>query len=219
MIEPFSIALEAVLSNVPQKDEQVLVIGGGVIGNMTIKAIHSLEIPCKVTALVSSPFTAELAKKSGADHTITGKYALEEAAELTGGKCYKPLLGPTTMMGGFDRIYDCLSKSDTVTMALRVVRTGGVISLIGLSDSVKIDPTMIWVKLVTLKGSLYYGFHEWGGSKKHIYEIAIDLIVKKGLKLDEMVTHKFKLDEYKKMMDVNVNKGKYKAIKTMFVYE
>jgi 16S rRNA U516 pseudouridylate synthase RsuA-like enzyme len=43
--------------------------------------------------------------------------------------------------------------------------------------------------------------------------------VKKGLKLDGMVTHKFKLDEYKKMMDVNVNKGKYRAVKTMFVCE
>jgi threonine dehydrogenase-like Zn-dependent dehydrogenase len=78
---------------------------------------------------------------------------------------------------------------------------------------------MLWVKLVTLKGSLYYGFHELEGSKRHVYEIAIGLITKKGLKLDGMVTHKFKLDEYKKMMDVNVNKGKYRAVKTMFVYE
>ena len=219
LIEPFSIALESVLSNIPQKDEQVLVIGGGVIGNMVIQAIRALDIPCKITALVSSPFTAGLAKQSGADNTISGKSALEDAAKLTGGKCYTPLLGPATMMGGFDRIYDCLSKSDTVTMALRAVRTGGVISLIGLSDSMKFDPTMILVKLVTLKGSLYYGFHDWAGSKRHVYEIAIDLIVKKGLKLDGMVTHKFKLDEYKKMMDVNVNKGKYMAVKTMFVCE
>jgi len=218
LVEPFSIALEAVLSNKPQKDENVLVIGGGVIGNMVIQSIRALDIPCRITALVSSAFTAGLARKSGADNTITGDYALEEAAELTGGKCYIPQLGHTTMMRGFDRVYDCLSKSDSIDMSLRAVRTGGTISLIGLSDSVKFDPTMVWVKLATLKGTLYYGFHEWEGNKKHAFAIAIDLIAKKGLKLDGMVSHKFKLIEYQKMMEVNVNKGKYKAIKTMLVH-
>ena len=219
LIEPFAIALEAVLSNKPEKDEKVLVIGGGVIGNMVIHAIRALDISCKITAAVSSNFTAELAKKSGADHTITGKYQLEEAAKITDGKCYAPLLGPATMMRGFDRVYDCLSKSDSVTMALRAVKTGGVVSLIGLSSEVKFDPTMIWVKLITLKGSLYYGLHEWEGKKKHVFEIAIDLVAQKDLKLQDMVTHKFKLAEYKKMMDVNIHKGKYRAVKTMFVYD
>ncbi len=219
LIEPFAIALEAVLSNKPEKDEQVLVIGGGVIGNMVINAIRALDIPCKITAAVSSNFTAALATKSGADHTVSGKYQLEEAAEITGGKCYVPLLGPTSMMRGFDRVFDCLSKSDSVTMALRAVRTGGAVSLIGLSSEVKFDPTLIWVKLVTIKGSLYYGFHDWEGKTKHTFDIAIDLISQKGLKLQDMVTHKFKLDEYKKMMDVNIHKGKFKAVKTMFVYD
>jgi threonine dehydrogenase-like Zn-dependent dehydrogenase len=219
LIEPFAIALAAVLSNKPGKDQQVLVIGGGVIGNMVIHAIRALDIPCKITAAVSSNFTAELAKKSGADHTISGKYQLEEAAEITGGKCFIPLLGPTTMTRGFDRVYDCLSKSDSVTIALRAVRTGGVVSLIGLSDEVKFDPTMVWVKMVTLKGSLYYGLHDWEGQRKHVFEIAIDLITKKSLKLQDMVTHKFKPAEYKKMMDVNIHKGKYRAVKTMFVYD
>jgi threonine dehydrogenase-like Zn-dependent dehydrogenase len=219
LIEPFAIALEAVLSNKPEKDEQVLVIGGGVIGNMIIQAIRALDISCRITTAVSSNFTAELAKKSGADHTISGKTQLEEAAEITGGKCYIPLLGPSTMMRGFDRVYDCLSKSDSVTMALRVVKTGGTVSLIGLSSEVKFDPTMVWVKMVTLKGSLYYGFHDWEGKKQHVFEIAIGLITKKSLKLQDMVTHKFKLAEYQKMMYVNLHKGKFKAIKTMFAYD
>lgn len=218
LIEPFAIALESVLSNKPEKDEQVLVIGGGVIGNMIIQVIRALDIPCRITAAVSSSFTAGLARKSGADHTIRGKRQLEEAAEITGGKCYVPLLGPATMMGGFHRVYDCLSKSDSVTMALRAVRTGGVVSLIGLSGEVKFDPTMVWVKLVTIKGSLYYGFHQWEGQKRHVFQIAIDLITKKDLKLQEMVTYRFRLAEYRKMMDVNIHKGKYRAVKTMFVF-
>ena len=219
LVEPFAIALESVLSNKPENNEQVLVIGGGVIGNMVIHAIRALGIPCSITAAVSSGFTAQLARKSGADHTITGNRQLEQAAEITGGKCYQPLLGPSTMMGGFDRVYDCICNSDTVTVALRAVRTGGVVSMIGLSGEVKFDPTMVWVKLITVKGSLYYGLHEWEGKRKHAFEIAIDLVIKKDLKLQDMITHRFKLAEYRKMMEVNVHKVKYRAVKTMFIFD
>jgi threonine dehydrogenase-like Zn-dependent dehydrogenase len=219
LIEPFSIALEAVLSNMPEKDHHVLIIGGGVIGNMIIIAIRALGIPCKITVAVSSDFTANLAKKAGADFTVIGAKSLQQSAKITGGKCYTPMLGQDSMMGGFDRVYDCFSHPDTVDMAVRALKTGGVISLVGVSDSIKLDPTMLWLKLITLKGTLYYGFHQWKGKSQHVFEIAIDLITDKGLDLERLVTHKFKLDEYKKMLEVNVHKGKYRAIKTMFTYE
>jgi (R,R)-butanediol dehydrogenase / meso-butanediol dehydrogenase / diacetyl reductase len=219
LVEPFSIALEAVLSNRPEKGEQVLIIGGGVIGNMLVQAIRALDIPCKITAAVSSKFTAELAKKAGADYAITGPQFLEQAAAITGGRCYKPLLGPDSMMCGFDRVYDCFSKSDSVGTAIGAVKTGGVISLVGISSGLKLDPTLLWVKLVTLKGTLYYGFHEWEGKKKHVFEIAIALLSGNRVKFEGLVTHKFTLDEYRKMLEFNINKGKYRAVKTMFVYE
>jgi (R,R)-butanediol dehydrogenase / meso-butanediol dehydrogenase / diacetyl reductase len=219
LVEPFSIALEAVLSNLPGKDDHVMVIGGGVIGNMVIRAIRALDIPCKVTAAVSSNFTADLSRRVGADTTITGRDLLKEAAQVTGGKCYKPLMGPDSMMCGFDRVYDCFSHSDTVDLAVRSAKTGGVISLVGISNQIKIDPAIMWVKLITLKGTLYYGMHEWKGKSRHVFEIALDLISSKGLDLQSLVSHTFKLEEYQKMMDVNVNKGKYRAIKTMFVMD
>lgn len=219
LVEPFSIALEAVLTNLPRKDEHVLVIGGGVIGNMVIRAIRALDIPCKITVAVSSNFTAELSNKAGADFTIKGKDLLKEAAKVTGGKCYRPLLGPEGMMGGFDRIYDCFSHSDTVSLAVRSARTGGTVSLVGISNEIKIDPTLMWVKLVTLKGTLYYGMHDWKGKKRHVFEIALDLLSGKKLDLQSLVTHRFRLQEYKKMIEINVNKGKYRAVKTMFSME
>lgn len=218
LVEPFSIALEAVLSNRPQDGENVLVIGGGVIGNMIIRAIRALDIRCKIGAAVSSGFTAELAAKSGADFSVSGKQAVEQAAAAVGGKCYTPLLGPTTMMRGFDRVYDCLSKSSSVTMALRALRTGGVISMVGLSDRVSFDPTMMWVKLATIKGILYYGFHEWQGQKKHTFEIALDLISGNRAAVEDLVTHKFGLNEYRRMLAVNLDKGRHRAVKTMFVF-
>ena len=219
LVEPFSIALETVLSNLPQKGEQVLVIGGGVIGTLIVQAIRALDIPCEITVAVSSSFTRELARKAGADHTISGKNILQQASQITGGKCYTPLMGPAAMMGGFNRVFDCFSTSSSVGSAMRLARTGAVISLVGISGQLKFDPTMIWLKLISLKGSLYYGFHEWKGKRRHVFEIAIGLMSEGRVKLADMVTHTFRLDEYKKMMRVNINKGRYGAIKTMFVYD
>ncbi len=219
LVEPFAIALEAVFTNMPRKGEQVLVIGGGVIGTMIMHSIRALEIPCEMTAAVSSKFTADLARKSGADHTITGKTSLQQAAKITGGRCYKPMLGPDAMMCGYDRIYDCFSTTSSVGMAMRLARTGGVISLVGNSREIKLDPTYILLKLLSIKGSLYYGFHEWKGGRRHVFEIAIGLISEGKAKLADMVTNSFRLDEYKEMMKVNTNKGRYRAIKTQFVYD
>jgi len=219
LIEPFSIALEAVLSNLPQHGEQVLVIGGGVIGTLIVRAIRALDIPCEITVVVSSKFTGELARKAGADHTVSGKNILQQVSHITGGKSYTPLLGPAAMMGGFNRIFDCFSTSSSVSSAMRLVKTGGVISLVGISDQIKFDPTLIWLKLISLKGSLYYGSHEWKGRRRHVFEIAISLLSDGKVKLSDIVTHTFRLDEYKKMIMVNINKGRYGAIKTMFVYD
>jgi len=219
LVEPFSIALEAVLSNLPQQGEQVLVIGGGVIGTMIVQAIRALDIPCEITVAVSSSFTGELARKAGADHTISGKNILQQASQITGGRCYTPLLGPAAMMGGFNRVYDCFSTSRSVSLAMRAARTGGVISLVGISGQLKFDPTMMWLKLISLKGSLYYGLHEWEGKRRHVFEITIDLVSKGKVKFTDIVTHTFRLDEYRKMIKININKGRYGAIKTMFVYD
>jgi len=219
LVEPFSIALEAVLSNLPQQGEQVLVIGGGVIGTMIIQAIRALDIRCEITAAVSSSFTGELAGKAGADHTVSGKNVLHQAEQITGGRCYTPLLGPAAMMGGFNRIYDCFSTSKSVSLAMRLARTGAVISLVGISNQLKFDPTLMWLKLITLKGSLYYGYHQWEGKRRHVFEIAIGLMSSGKVSFDGMVTHTFNLAQYKKMIDVNVNKGKNRAIKTMFKYD
>jgi threonine dehydrogenase-like Zn-dependent dehydrogenase len=219
LVEPFSIALEAILSNLPQRGEQVLVIGGGVIGTMIVKAIRALDISCEITVAVSSSFTGELARKAGADHAVSGKNILQQASQITGGRCYRPLMGPVAMMGGFNRVYDCFSTSNSVSLAMRLARTGGVISLVGMSGQLKFDPTMIWLKLLSLKGSLYYGSHEWEGKRRHVFEIAIDLVSNGRVKLADMVTHTFSLDEYRKMMKVNIHKGRYGAIKTMFVYD
>ncbi|MRR38278.1 alcohol dehydrogenase, partial [bacterium] len=72
LTEPLSVGLQAVLDNRPQDSDQVLVIGGGVIGTMIVKAIRGLGIACSITVVEPSPFNAEYVRRSGADHVVSG---------------------------------------------------------------------------------------------------------------------------------------------------
>jgi len=85
---------------------------------------------------------------------------------------------------------------------------------VGISKEVKLDPTPLWLKLQTIKGAYCYGYTDTQGERKHIFEIAIDFVKQKKFHLESMVTHTFFLEDYREMIEVNLNKQKYNAVKT-----
>ncbi len=110
LIEPLTVGLQAVYSNRPRHGETVLIIGGGVIGTMVLKAIRALEIDCCVAVADPSEFAGRQARQNGADHVITNGEILEAAVGLTGAARYKPMMGQDLLMGGFARIYDTVGS-------------------------------------------------------------------------------------------------------------
>jgi threonine dehydrogenase-like Zn-dependent dehydrogenase len=134
---------------------------------------------------------------------------------IAGARAYKPLLGPEIVMGGFTKIFDTVASAQTLNAAMRVLRTGGVLSVVGIGKEVKIDLTPLWLKLQTIKGVYCFGYTDLRGKREHVFEIAIDLVKQKKVPLEPMVTHTFPLEAYREMIEVNLRKGKYKAVKTM----
>jgi threonine dehydrogenase-like Zn-dependent dehydrogenase len=122
-------------------------------------------------------------------------------------------------MGGFDKVFDTVGHTDTLNMALRVLAMNGTLSVIGIGKEVKLDLTTLWLKLQTVKGCYAYRYNNIGGVRKHAYEMAIDLISSKKVRVDDMLTHKFPLEKYRELIEVNVNKGAYRAMKTAFSFE
>jgi len=215
MIEPLAVTLQAVLDNMPGRDDQVLIIGGGVIGNLIVQSIRALGIECPITVAEPSRFHAEKVSQAGANHLITDGAILHHTVRITGAKAYKPLLGPEILMGGFTRIFDTVASTQTLNTDMRVLRTGGVLSVVGIGKEVKIDLTPLWLKLQTMKGVYCFGYTDVRGKREHVFEIAIDFVKQEKVSLEPMVTHTFPLEHYRKMIEVNLHKGKYKAVKTM----
>jgi (R,R)-butanediol dehydrogenase/meso-butanediol dehydrogenase/diacetyl reductase len=121
-------------------------------------------------------------------------------------------------MGGFSKIFDTVGNSETLNTSMRVLRTAGILSVIGISEKVKLDITPLWLKLQTIKGVYSYGFTDVNSDRKHVFELAIDFVNRKKVHLESLVTHTFSLEDYHEMIKVNLNKPKYKAVKTVVCF-
>lgn len=218
LVEPLSVGLQVVLDNRPADTDKILVIGGGVIGAMVVKSVRALDIACDITVVEPSSFAAEYVKKSGADRTIKGGI-IEAAVEIAGGRAYKPVIGERMVMGGFDKVYDTVGNAKTLNMSLRVTAANGTISVIGIGAEVKLDITTLWLKLQNIKGCYGYRYNNISGNTKHTFATALDLMASGKIRVDDMLTHKFPLEKYQEMIEVNLRKEASKAMKTAFSFD
>jgi threonine dehydrogenase-like Zn-dependent dehydrogenase len=128
------------------------------------------------------------------------------------------MLGMEIPMGGFNRIYDTVGNSPTLNRSMRLLAAMGTLSIVGIGGDVKLDLTPIWLKLQTVKGVYAYGLVTYDGKKRHVFDVALELMSRNKIRADILVTHKFKIEDYRKMIEVNMNKGKHKAVKTVLSF-
>ena len=222
MVEPFSAALHAVMRSLPRDDDTVLVLGAGVIGLCTVAALRILGSGARVIVVAKYPFQGEIAQRFGANEIVylrEGDY-FQELAEATGGKLYKPLLGKRVMVGGADIVYECVGSANSIDDSLRLARSGGTVVLVGLAAIPKgVDWTPIWLNELTIKGSYWCSTETVEGQRVRTFQLTLDWMAEGKLDLAPMVTHRFRLDDYKKALAVTANKGRHQVIKSVFVFD
>ena len=197
LIEPFSVSLHAVLKRVPKENEKVLVIGAGMIGLNVIQFAKLLQPKCKIYVMEDNPNKHEFAKKLGADVILTGE-PYEAVAKATNAKIYGK--GKNRMiLGGFDVIYDSVGKGTLFNDTLRWLRAQGTLVKIGYQmTKTKFDETPLWWQGLEIIGVDSHGMENYNGKKVSTFEIVKDMMLKKQLITDGFITHRFKLDDYKK---------------------
>jgi len=219
LIEPLACALQAVIDSMPGPDDQVLIVGGGVIGGLVVQVIRAFDVPCSITVVEPSAFHAGLASRAGADNVVSDGDVFGHTRRITGARSYKPMLGPDIIMGGFSKVVDVVGSSATLNLCMRVLRTGGVLSVVGIGKDAKLDLTPLWLKLQTIKGAYTYGYNDADGRPRHAFDMAIDLVRSRKIDLGSLVTHRFALGDYRRMIEVNLNKAEHKAVKTVAIFD
>jgi len=221
LVEPFSVALHAVLRNYPQDEETVLVIGAGVIGICMVAALRSLSSKARVVVLAKHPFQGEVVKRYGADQVIhlTRGYS-QELAQALGATPRQPLLGKPVVIGGADIVYDCVGSGSSLDDSLHFTRSGGKIVLVGAAGMPKsVDWTPVWLNEIEIKGSWIYGTELYQGKRIHTFQLALDLMAEGKVELPSLLTHKFQLEDYKRALAAVANKGRSEVVKAVFAFE
>ena len=217
MIEPMSVAIHGVLRRPPGAQEQVLVLGAGIIGLFTMQAVRAFRPRARLTALARHPHQAQAARHSGADEVVTGGEVYAQMARLTGGRAYTAPLNRGMLMGGFDVVYDCVGSAASITDALRWTRARGTVVLVGIDLSVlRVDLNPIWYQEVDLIGSKTHATSGWQGKRQHDFEWAIQFQRSGHMRIEDLITHRFPLAEYRQAIRTATDKRRTYAIKVVF---
>jgi L-iditol 2-dehydrogenase len=156
--------------------ESVAVIGLGVSGQLHVQ-IAKARGAGKVVGVSRSRFKNDLARKLGADVTVeAGARAVNEVLEETEGR-------------GADVVIECTGVMASIAEAIRMVRPGGRIVLFGITNETRADLPFydLYFKELTL-------IHNRAATARD-FPATIDLVERRALKLDPLVTHRMALEE------------------------
>jgi threonine 3-dehydrogenase len=221
LVDPFASALHPVMCTLPRDDQTALVLGEGMMGLSVVAALRLAGFKGRLLATAKYPFQAELARHYGADEVIdSGSDVYATIAERTGGTLHKPVLGKRVMIGGGAHvIYECVGSDVTLDDALRLARAGGKVVLIGLSGvTKKVDWTFVWLKELTVAGTLCSSTEDCVSGRRRAYDLILDWMARGELDLTPLLTHRFRLEEYKKALAMSFHKSQNHMVKAVFEF-
>ncbi len=193
MVEPSSVSLHAVnLANVKNGDN-VLIIGGGIIGLMC--AEFAKLNGAKYIAMLE---TNEMRGKKAVNYGCVNEYynAIDE-------KTIPTLVEKT--VGGFDVVLECCGNSPAVSEAIMAVRPGGTVVLVGVSlGPVTVPLVMAVMGEVKMQGAIAYTVKE--------FEDCIDMIATKKINVDKYIDDRVSLEDVQKSFE-RLTSGKDEAVK------
>lgn len=163
MVEPVAVAVHGVTRANVQPGDRAVVIGAGMIGLLVVQVLKAFGVR-EVLAVDIDPNKLKLAEELGADRTAASSAGLD-----------------------LDVAIEAVGITPTVDMAVRSVRKGGRVSLIGnFSPSVELPLQVVVTREISVFGSC---------ASQGDYERSLDLIASGAVKVDSMISARIGLDE------------------------
>lgn len=162
--------------------DQVVVIGCGGVGLNVVQM--AVALGARVVAVDLSEDKLEWARRLGAAEAVnpaTVERLDKELRRLTG--------------GGAEVAFEVVGRAETQQQALACLRTGGRLVMVGYSpESMELNAGRVMFRELAIMGSL--------GCPPIDYPRVIELVRQERVKVREMVTHTFPLDEIENALEV-----------------
>ena len=153
LVEPLACALHAVTVADPAPGQTVAVIGAGTIGLLTVAALRERAPDTTVLCVAKHSAQKAVARRLGADHVCAPERLHGEGARLTGARRLVGHGGRELLLGGFDRVLDCVGSGRSIEAAVTATRPRGRVVLVGMPGEVKVDLSVAWLRELELRGA------------------------------------------------------------------
>ena len=218
--DPFAVSLHSVTRHPPPPGGKVLVYGGGALGSTAVAIIKALYPDVEVMVVARWPAQAALARKLGA--TVVDPFPveqlLEEAAAWSGGVLnqFEGSALPMAHPGGFDVVYDTVGTAQTAEIGVRLLKQRGTMVKSGVHAPERWEWSPLYFKEISWVGSNAFGVEEVDGVRMHGIAHYLRLASEGRIDMTGMLTHTFRLEQWREAFTVLANQEESGAIKVAF---
>lgn len=214
-IEPLACAVHAVLKANPGSNETTLVFGAGSLGLLVVAALRQLTHAGHIICVAKYARQEKEALRLGADEVVHPSDTYEKLPTALGAEQYRPELGKPVVMGGADKVFECVGAPGTIEDAGRLCAPGGEVTFVGMPGARScLDLTAFWHKEIKLAGAYAYGVEEYRGERVKSFELALRIAPE--IKLESLVGPRFRLREYQEAIATARSSGPKGHVKVIF---
>jgi threonine dehydrogenase-like Zn-dependent dehydrogenase len=220
LADPCSVQLHAVLRHPPPGSGPALVYGCGTLGLMTVALLRMLHPQTPIWAVARHTHQAALARDLGAHEVLPPQpdAVVTAVARLAGVRPLMPWSGRPWLMRGAAIIYDTVGSPQSVETALRLASPRAMVVVSGVEAPRRFEWTPYYFKEISIVGSNAFAIETFEGRRAHAMEIYFDL-VRRGLDLSRLVTHRYPLDRYRQAFLAMHDKPAGGVVKSVFSFD
>ena len=156
LVEPLACALHAARIADIQPGDHVAIIGAGTIGLLTLAAVREAAPSATLIAVAKHSGQQTAARRFGADDVCAPDRIYIEGARITNSRRLIGHQGREMLLGGFDRVLDCVGSGASLEQATTITRARGRVILVGMPGELKADLAAAWLRELQLQSA--YGY-------------------------------------------------------------
>jgi threonine dehydrogenase-like Zn-dependent dehydrogenase len=220
LADPFAVSLHAVTRHPPQPGGHALVWGAGALGISAVAVLRALYPDVAVAVAARHPAQQTLAAELGAtvfDSELDREELVVALADWSGGRLHRPWEGlPITQPGGIEVAYDTIGAPHTIELMLRVLASRASLVVSGVHAGGRYEWSPQYFKEVNLVGSNAFGIEEVEGVRQHAIQHYLDLVQDGRVDISGMLTHTFRLPDWRDAFTTIAKQHETGAIKVAF---
>ena len=215
LLEPFACAIHAALRARIQPGQDVVIVGAGTVGILTLIAIRLFTDPGHVTVAAKHEKQRAAARLAGADEVVRPEHAVKAVRRHASAVKLSPERGQDFLLGGADVAIECVGSRSGLDLALRSVRAGGRVVVSGIpADGADLTP--LWFRELELVGAYTSGTETLAdGTRTRTFDLAIEAAQDLPI-LEQLVGATYPLDRWRDAIDHAMSAGKLGTFKVAF---